>query len=61
MEFTDLPDLAAARVGGRAVLANDEFFAPKRNLLLPGRGIFVPGKFQLGAAPTLSRRSSTSR
>jgi allantoicase len=45
MDFTELPDLAAARVGGRAVLANDEFFAPKRNLLQPGRGVFIAGKF----------------
>ena len=31
--FTDLVDLAAERLGGAAVLANDEFFAPKENLL----------------------------
>ncbi|HSP81663.1 MAG TPA: allantoicase, partial [Myxococcaceae bacterium] len=41
----ELLDLAAARVGGRALLANDEFFAPKENLLQPGRGIFIPDKF----------------
>ncbi len=40
-----LIDLAAARVGGRAVLANDEFFAPKGNLLKPGRGVFIEGKY----------------
>src|ERR671922_249018 len=33
MDFTDLIDLAAERVGGAAILANDEFFAPKENLL----------------------------
>ena len=33
MDFTDLIDLAAVRVGGAAILANDEFFAPKENLL----------------------------
>jgi len=43
--FTDLADLAAARVGGRAIAANDEFFAPKENLLRPGRGEFIPGKY----------------
>jgi allantoicase len=32
-DFTDLVDLAAERLGGAAVLANDEFFAPKENLL----------------------------
>ncbi len=40
-----LVDLAAARVGGMAVLANDEFFAEKENLLKPGRGIFIPDKY----------------
>src|SRR6187455_1415386 len=40
-----LVDLAAARVGGVALLANDEFFAEKENLLKPGRGIFIPDKF----------------
>ena len=33
MDFTDLIDLAAERVGGAALLANDEFFAPKESLL----------------------------
>ena len=33
MDFTDLPDLAAARLGGAVLLANDEFFAPKENLI----------------------------
>jgi len=40
-----LIDLAAARVGGRPLAANDEFFAPKENLLQPGRGVFVEGKY----------------
>ena len=40
-----LIDLAAARVGGRAVLANDEFFAPKSNLLKPGDPVFLEGKY----------------
>jgi allantoicase len=31
--FTELVDLAAERLGGAALLANDEFFAPKENLL----------------------------
>ena len=38
-------DLAAERLGGKAVIANDEFFAEKENLLKPGRGIFVPDKY----------------
>ena len=43
--FTELAELASARVGGTALAANDEFFAPKENLLKAGRGIFIPGKF----------------
>jgi allantoicase len=43
--FTELADLAAHRVGGRALAANDEFFAPKENLLKPGRGVFIPDKY----------------
>ena len=34
--FTDLVDLAGERLGSAAVAANDEFFAPKDNLLKPG-------------------------
>jgi allantoicase len=45
MDFAELPDLAAARLGGRALFANDEFFASRQNLLKPGRGVFIPGKF----------------
>jgi allantoicase len=33
--FTDLIDLAAERLGGTVVAANDEFFAPKENLIKP--------------------------
>jgi allantoicase len=43
--FTGLADLASARVGGRAVAANDDFFAPKSNLVKPGPAIFIPDKF----------------
>ena len=43
--FTRLADLASARVGGRAVEASDDFFAPRANLLKPGAAIFVAGKF----------------
>jgi allantoicase len=43
--FTGLADLASSRVGGRAIATNDEFFAPKSNLLKSEPAIFVPGKF----------------
>jgi allantoicase len=40
-----LVDLAAERVGGKALIANDEFFAEKENLLKPGRGVFIADKY----------------
>jgi allantoicase len=43
--FTALADLASARVGGAALFTNDEFFAPKSNLVKPEPAIFMPGKF----------------
>lgn len=43
--FTGLVDLAAEALGGRALLATDEFFASKDNLLKEGRGVFIPGKY----------------
>jgi allantoicase len=43
--FTELVDLAAERVGGRALYATDDFFAEKENLLKPGRGEWIAGKY----------------
>ncbi|HTD70864.1 MAG TPA: allantoicase [Gemmatimonadales bacterium] len=40
-----LIDLAAARVGGRALVASDEFFAPRENLLAVARAVFIEGKY----------------
>ena len=40
-----MADLASARVGGRATRTNDDFFAPKSNLVKPEAAIFIPGKF----------------
>jgi allantoicase len=40
-----LVDLAAERLGGKALFANDEFFAEKENLLKPGRGTFTADKY----------------
>jgi allantoicase len=45
MDFTELVDLAAERVGGSVLFANDEFFAPKENLLKPSAPIFIEGKY----------------
>src|SRR6476619_5346133 len=43
--FTMQADLASARVGGRALYASDDFFAPRANLLKPEPAIFVPRTF----------------
>jgi len=43
--FTNLTDLAAERLGGKAILCSDDFFAEKENLLKPGRGIFIADKY----------------
>ncbi len=43
--FTDLIDLAAERLGGAVLLANDEFFAPKEALLRPGAPEWREGEY----------------
>jgi allantoicase len=45
MEFTDLIDLASEKVGGAVLVANDDFFAPKENLLKASAPIFIEGKY----------------
>lgn len=45
MDFTELIDLAAERLGGTVLVANDEFFAPKENLLKASAPIFIEGKY----------------
>lgn len=44
-DWEDLPDLAAERLGGRVLAANDEFFAEKENLLKAAAAIFVPDRY----------------
>jgi allantoicase len=44
-EFTQFVDLASDRIGGRVVEANDEFFAPKENLLKHAKPVFIEGKY----------------
>ncbi|MHC5907638.1 allantoicase [Streptomyces sp. S6] len=43
--FTHLADLADRRLGAGVIAANDEFFAHRENLLLPGRAVFDPEHF----------------
>src|SRR6187200_1252145 len=44
-DFTELIDLAAERLGGAVLVANDDFFAPKENLLKASAPIFIEGKY----------------
>lgn len=45
MDFTEHIDLAAERLGGRVLSANDEFFAPKENLLKAAAPVWMPDKY----------------
>ncbi len=45
MEFSDLVDLASEKLGGAVLYADDEFFAPKENLLCPAAPIWIEGKY----------------
>src|SRR5947207_16017488 len=45
MDFTELIDLAQGRLGGAVLYANDDFFAPKENLLKPSAPVFIEGKY----------------
>lgn len=45
MEFTELIDLASEKLGGAVLFANDDFFAPKENLLKASAPVFIEGKY----------------
>jgi allantoicase len=45
MDFTDLVDLASERLGGAVLYANDEFFAPKENLLKQAAAVWKEGEY----------------
>jgi allantoicase len=45
MDFTELIDLASERLGGAVLFANDDFFAPKENLLKASPPVFIEGKY----------------
>ncbi len=44
-DFTQYPDLASEKVGGIALIANDEFFAEKENLLKAAEPVFIADKY----------------
>lgn len=45
MDFTQLIDLASEKLGGAMLYANDDFFAPKENLIKPAEPIWIEGKY----------------
>jgi len=45
MDFTELIDLASERLGGAVLVANDDFFAEKENLLKASAPIFIEDKY----------------
>jgi len=45
MDFTELIDLASDKLGGAVLIANDDFFAPKENLLKSSDPVFIEGKY----------------
>jgi allantoicase len=44
-QFQKLPNLASERLGARVIAANDEFFAPKENLLKDSKPVFIEDKY----------------
>lgn len=44
-DFTTLVDLASERLGGIVVAANDEFFAPKENLIRASRPVWIEDRY----------------
>jgi allantoicase len=45
MDFTELIDLASEKLGGVVLTANDDFFAPKENLLKASAPVWIEGKY----------------
>jgi allantoicase len=45
MDFTQLIDLAAERLGAAVVLANDDFFAPKESLVKSAAPVWLEGEY----------------
>ena len=60
--FSSLADLASARVGGRAVATNDDFFASKANLVKPEPAVFIPASSRRAASGwTAGSRAAAAR
>ncbi len=44
-DFTNHLNVAAEKLGAKVLTCSDDFFAPKENLIKPGRGIFIADKY----------------
>jgi len=44
-EFSELLDLASERVGGQVIAANDDFFAPKENLIKVAKPMWIEDRY----------------
>src|SRR6478672_10599342 len=44
-DFTQLIDLASEKLGGTVLYANDDFFAPKENLIKPAAPVWKEGLY----------------
>ena len=44
-EFSELLDLASERVGGQVIAANDDFFAPKENLIRAAKPVWIEDRY----------------
>ncbi len=44
-DFTELIDLASEKLGGAVLFANDDFFAPKENLIKPAAPVWKEGLY----------------
>ena len=44
-EFSELLDLASERLGGQVIAANDDFFAPKENLIKAEKPVWIKDKY----------------
>ena len=45
LDFTRYPDLASRSLAGSVIGANDELFAPRQNLIMPGKAVHAPEAF----------------
>jgi allantoicase len=44
-DFEELPDLASERLGGAAIACNDDFFAPKENLVKAAAAVWLEHEY----------------